>query len=221
MAIRSSLSQLKDEIVATALLNGIELPEHAGEPLARYCSSLWAWNEKINLTRHDDVEKFVTRDLVDVGELSKLIETGETVLDVGSGGGVPGIPLAILRPDITVVLNDSIAKKAHALQEIVRESALQLEVLHGAAQKITADRYFDVLTIRAVAALEKLCQWFRPVAHNWGRVLIVKGPKWVEERQLARQSNALKDFDLRKVCEYARQGMDAPSVVLRLTLRDN
>ena len=64
--------------------------------LAEYAETLWSWNEKMNLTRHTTAEQFVGRDLLDSYELSKLLIEGEEVLDLGTGGGVPGIPLKIL-----------------------------------------------------------------------------------------------------------------------------
>ncbi|MCC7474387.1 MAG: class I SAM-dependent methyltransferase, partial [Pirellulales bacterium] len=94
------------------------------ELLDRYRRLLWSWNERMNLTRHTTMEKFVGRDLVDTHELAKLLEPGERVLDVGTGGGVPGVPLAILRPDLTVCLAESTQKKAKAVETIVAELAL-------------------------------------------------------------------------------------------------
>ena len=73
----------------------IELPDEQIALLERYCELLWQWNEKINLTRHTDYEKFVARDLVDSLAFAEFLEPGEKVLDVGSGGGVPGVVLAI------------------------------------------------------------------------------------------------------------------------------
>src|SRR5215208_6089512 len=66
------------------------------EVLDQYRRSLWTWNERMNLTRHTTIEKFVGRDVVDSYELSKLLEKGERVLDVGTGGGVPGVVVSIL-----------------------------------------------------------------------------------------------------------------------------
>jgi 16S rRNA G527 N7-methylase RsmG len=68
--------------------------------LDNYRRQLWAWNERLNLTRHTTLEKFVSRDVVDSHQLSNLLQRGERVLDVGTGGGVPGVVLAILRPDL-------------------------------------------------------------------------------------------------------------------------
>ena len=104
----------------------------ASETIARledYCRLMWEWNERLNLTRHTDFDKFVARDLVDSMELSRLIEPGERVLDIGSGGGVPGIVLAILRPDITVTLSESVAKKARALEDMVQKLGLPVSVV--------------------------------------------------------------------------------------------
>ena len=78
----------------------------------------------MNLTRHTTLEKFVGRDVVDSYQLGKLLEQGERVLDVGTGGGVPGVVLAILRPDLSVSLCESTQKKARAVEAIVARAGL-------------------------------------------------------------------------------------------------
>ena len=83
---------------------GFEIPEESYAPLKHYIQALWEINKSINLTRHTSYEKFVSRDLLDTLELSKLIPEGKDVLDIGSGGGVPGMVLAIIRPDLNVTL---------------------------------------------------------------------------------------------------------------------
>src|SRR5688572_2661927 len=85
---------------------GLEIPAESVRKLDEYCQRLWALNKHINLTRHTTYDLFVRRDLLDTFELAKFIAAGEEVLDVGTGGGVPGIPLAILRPDLKVSLCD-------------------------------------------------------------------------------------------------------------------
>jgi 16S rRNA (guanine527-N7)-methyltransferase len=84
--------------------HGIALEPYQIEMLKDYCQLLWEWNEKLNLTRHTDFDRFVSRDILDTIQLADLIETGMEVLDFGSGGGVPGIPLSIIRPDLQVSL---------------------------------------------------------------------------------------------------------------------
>ena len=101
-----------DTLAAALARHGIELADDQISQLDKYCQRLWDWNTRLNLTRHTDYEKFVARDVVDSQWLEQFLESGEAVLDVGTGGGVPGIVLAILRPDLEIVLCDSVAKKA-------------------------------------------------------------------------------------------------------------
>ncbi|MFM7136201.1 MAG: RsmG family class I SAM-dependent methyltransferase, partial [Planctomycetota bacterium] len=77
-------------IAAEAARIGIVLPPDAAERLAAYATSLWGWNERLNLTRHTDVDRFVSRDIGDSAALLEHLAHGERVLDVGTGGGVPG-----------------------------------------------------------------------------------------------------------------------------------
>ena len=104
----------------------LELPPPQIARLDQYCRLLWDWNSKINLTRHTDFEKFVTRDLVDSQAFARFLSPGETVLDVGTGGGVPGVVLAILRDDLQISLSESVGKKARAVADIVEKLGLSI-----------------------------------------------------------------------------------------------
>lgn len=206
-----------DVTLGTALARyDVQLAEQQVEPLERYCRLLWAWNANLNLTRHTDYDRFVSRDLVDSLQISRLLEAGQTVLDVGTGGGVPGIVLAILRPDLRVSLCDSVGKKAHAVEEIVRALTLSLPVHHDRAEKVVTQRRFDVLVARAVGPLWKICKWFQPHWRQFGCLLAVKGPRWVEERGEARHRGLLRSVELRKAASYRMPGTDSESVILRL-----
>src|SRR3954453_8484792 len=110
-----------DTLAAALARHGFALPPAQIDRLDQYCKLLWDWNEKINLTRHTDYEKFVSRDLDDNQQLAALIHSNEEVLEIGSGGGVPGLLLALLRPDLTVTLTESIGKKAKVLADIVQK----------------------------------------------------------------------------------------------------
>lgn len=207
----------KDDTLAAALArHGIELPEDRVELLGRYCRLLWNWNEKLNLTRHTDYERFVTRDVIDTLALSEEIAAGESVLDVGTGGGVPGVVLAILRPDVPVALCDSVAKKARAVRSIVESLALPIPVFHTAAQEHLLKSRYDTLVVRAVARLRKVLTWFEPRWDRFDRLLLIKGPKWVEERGEARHLGLMTQLELRRLKSYPMQGTDSESVVLQL-----
>jgi 16S rRNA (guanine527-N7)-methyltransferase len=186
------------------------------ERLDRYCRLLWDWNEKLNLTRHTTWDKFVARDLVDSLQLSQLLEPGQEVLDVGTGGGVPGIVLAILREDVEVSLCESVQKKARAVQEMVGQLDLPCPVYAERAEKLLEDLRYDVLVARAVGPLWKMCKWFQNSWHEFGCLLAVKGPGWVEERAAARERGLLQQVKLRRVASYPMPGTDSESVILRI-----
>ena len=143
------------------------------------------------------------------------------MLDVGTGGGVPGIVLAILRPDLHVELCDSVGKKARAVQAISAEAGLPLPVHEGAGQAIVAKRpgAFDTLVIRAVAPLVKLLGWFEPVCHTYGRLLVIKGPRWEEEKGEARHRGFVKKVRIRRLAAWPLPGSDNESVLLEIEPR--
>ena len=99
-------------LAAALAAHRIELEPAQVELLDRYRVALWRWNEQINLTRHTTLDKFAGRDVRDSLELAKQLPSGRRVLDLGSGGGVPGVILAICRPDLRVTLCESVGKKA-------------------------------------------------------------------------------------------------------------
>ena len=208
-------------IATEATRLGIDLPAAAAAGLARYATSLWAWNERLNLTRHTDVGRFVSRDVGDAAAIAERLARGERVLDVGTGGGVPGAILAILRPDLRVELCDSVAKKARAVAAIVAEAGLTLPVHAAAAQELVAKRpagghRFDSLVVRAVAPLAKLLGWFEPLAGSFGRLLVIKGPRWEEELAEARDKRLGRKVSIRRIAAWPLRGTDNESVLLEI-----
>jgi 16S rRNA (guanine527-N7)-methyltransferase len=210
---------------------GLSMSPEAVPRLAAYAASLWSWNERLNLTRHTDVEKFVSRDVADAVAIAPHLAAGEHVLDVGTGGGVPGVLLAILRPDLRVELCDSVGKRARAVREIVAEIGLTIPVHEGAAQPLVAaaaeagDRggrpgRFDVLVVRAVAPLLKLLGWFEPLCDAYGRMLVVKGPRWEEEKGEARHRGFVKKVVVRRIAAWPIRGSDNESVLLEIKRRE-
>jgi len=206
-----------DENLSAALArHEIELPTSQVAMLERYCELLWDWNTRLNLTRHTDYEKFVSRDLLDSLAFARFLQPKERVLDMGTGGGVPGIVLAILRDDLQVSLCDSVGKKANAVADIVEHLKLSTPVLHANAQKVLAAQRFDTVVVRAVARLKKLLEWLKPHWNAFDRLLLLKGPAWVEERGEARHYGFMNDLALRKLANYPLPGTDSESVLLQI-----
>ena len=206
-----------DETLAAAMArHQINLPEPQVAMLERYCEMLWNWNTKINLTRHTDYEKFVARDLIDSLAFAQFLVPREKVLDVGTGGGVPGVVLAIVRDDLRMAMCESVGKKARVVAEIIERLGLQTPVLHARAEDVLIEQRFNTLVIRAVARLKKLLEWFHPHWKAFDRLLVLKGPSWVDERGEARHYGLLHDLALRKLISYPLPGTDSESVLLQI-----
>jgi 16S rRNA (guanine527-N7)-methyltransferase len=194
----------------------VDVPPEQAARLDQYCHALWDWNTKLNLTRHTDYEKFVCRDLWDSLQLARLLDAGEHVLDVGSGGGVPGVVLAILRPDLRIALCESVGKKAAALGAIVKSLRLPLSVLHGRAEQLLAEVPDHTLIARAVGPLWRILKWFQPHWSLIRRMLVIKGPRWVDERSEARHRGLLRGLELRRAAVYASPDTNAENVILHI-----
>ncbi len=208
----SSFSSLAEALAA----HHIELPASQVERLEQYARLLWEWNEKINLTRHTTFDKFVSRDLVDAQVLASLLGQREVVLDVGTGGGLPGVILAILRPDLRMVLCEAIGKKARAVADMVQRLGLPVPVVESRAEDLLGPAQFNTLVLRAVGRLREVLRWFKPHWEHFDRLLVVKGPAWVEERGEARHYGLMHELALRKLVSYPLAGTDAESVVLQI-----
>jgi 16S rRNA (guanine527-N7)-methyltransferase len=196
--------------------HGLELPTDQILLLDSYRAVLWRWNEQLNLTRHTTFEKFVSRDVVDSLQLAAHLQKGERVLDIGTGGGVPGLVLAICRPDLRVSVCESTQKKARVVQAIVQKLGLPVQVYACRAEEVLELQTFDTLTARGVAALAKILTWVAPYWKVFDQLLLVKGQRWVEERGEARHQGLLKQFHLRKVAAYGTSETHAESVILSI-----
>ena len=221
-------SDSRAALTASLKKYGISLSKSNVRRLDEYRRLLWDWNAKLNLTRHTDYDKFVSRDVTDSLALAEFLRDGERVLDVGTGGGVPGVVLAILRPDLKIELCDSTGKKAMAVSEMLRELRLDIPVHHAKAEAVLENRgkgtRFTTLTIRAVSRLVQLLRMVGPYWTVFDRMLLVKGPKWPEERGEARHYNLMNKLALRCLKTYPTPVSDdetVDSVILQLCRKDD
>ena len=131
-----------------------------------------------------EVPRLWDRHVLNSAVAATLLNAGESVVDVGSGAGLPGIPLALARPDVTVVLLEPLARRAAFLDEVVADLGLapRVTVVRGRAEEIVRERTrYDVAVARAVAPLDKLAAWCLPLLAYGGRLLAWKGDRAEEE----------------------------------------
>lgn len=153
----------------TCAQNGLHLSSKQLASLEIFAQLLLGWNKKINLISRRDEENLWTSHILHCLSLFFKVNlpTGSTVLDLGTGGGLPGIPLKIVRPDLRLTLLDSTQKKINAVKDIVSTLGLtETKAVWGRAEdvgkKTDFNRGYDVVVARAVASLADLVRWSGP-----------------------------------------------------------
>lgn len=144
---RVTATEIGEAVVAAGLK---PLWPEAAEQLARYLQLLLRWNAKLNLTAVRDSSQIVQLHFLECIQCAQALPETQTLLDFGSGAGLPGIPIAISRPEISVTLGESKGKKTAFLREAVRELDLSAEVYDQRIEKMGGNRTFEAVTLRAV-----------------------------------------------------------------------
>ena len=124
-----------------------------------------------------EVDRLWERHLLNSAVVGELLEPGDRVVDIGSGAGLPGLPLVIARPDVEMVLLEPLLRRSEFLREVVAELGLPVEVMRGRAEeRQVRDRIGgqDVAVSRAVAALDKLTKWSMALLRPEGRMVAIK-----------------------------------------------
>ena len=166
------------------------------EDLEHYAALLKKWNAVQNLVSRETLDELWPRHIEDSLQLMPLLRAGDReVIDLGSGGGLPAIPLAIASrgTERRFTLVEPVAKKASFLRTVTRELQLPVVVETVRAEQIDSRETFDVVTSRALAALPKLIGYGLDFLRPGGHMLLLKGRTFREEMALAAQ---LFDFDV-------------------------
>ena len=158
----------------------LDLDCHHTELFAAYAKELLHWNNTINLTTITDPFEVAVKHFVDSLAPAKLILTGATLLDIGSGSGFPGIPLKIIIPSLTVTLIDASRKRVNFLKHVIRTLKLDgIEALHIRAEDLADDpayrKQFDTITSRALTDLKSFIRQARPFLAVDGQMIALKG----------------------------------------------
>lgn len=165
-----------------------------------------------------EADRLWSRHLVNSAALSTGIGSDLSVADVGSGAGLPGIPLALARPDLSVTLIEPLLRRSVFLTEVVAALGLgdQVRVMRGRAEDLK-DRghQYDVVTSRAVASLDRLVPWCLPLVGSDGEIIAIKGSS--AEDEVTEHRGLLDRLELTAVVQFltAGPGVD-PTTVIRL-----
>ena len=158
----------------------INISDEKIEKFYKYMKSLIEWNEKVNLTAITDEEEIIEKHFIDSLTILKYIEDGNTMIDVGTGAGFPGLPIAI-SSKAEVTLLDSLNKRVNFLNLISTELELNnVNTIHGRAEEMGANQKYrekyDIATARAVAGLPILMEFCVPFVKVGGYFVCLKGP---------------------------------------------
>lgn len=154
--------------------NGIKLTDEQYAHFLEYYALIKEWNEKFNLTRITDESEVALKHFFDSVTVLKYIPEGSSVLDIGSGAGLPAIPISIMRKDCKVTMVEATGKKAEFLKTAVLELGLKARVENIRIEDFKEKAAFDVVTARAVAPLVTLAEYALPFVKVGGRFVAYK-----------------------------------------------
>ncbi|MET0534477.1 MAG: 16S rRNA (guanine(527)-N(7))-methyltransferase RsmG [Steroidobacter sp.] len=162
-------------LIAGAAQLGIELSERQAGQLIRLLDQLDDWNQRMNLTAIRERSAQITKHLLDSLSIQPFLQ-GERVLDVGTGAGFPGLPLAIVNPERSFTLLDSTAKKLKFVDHIAASLELpNVQTVHTRAENFRPSQRFDIVVSRAVGPIEQFVKWAGHLCVGGGRLLAMKG----------------------------------------------
>jgi 16S rRNA (guanine527-N7)-methyltransferase len=152
------------------------LPADSMHNFELYYQELLAWNAKVNLTAITDPGDAAVKHFLDSLLPLKYIPLTGSLIDIGSGAGFPGIPLKIMKPELTVVLVEAVRKKASFLKQIIRLLKLEnIEVYNGRIESFDRRSAFDYAVSRAFSELGMFCRLAAPYIKSGGLLLAMKG----------------------------------------------
>lgn len=184
--------------------------------ISRYVDILGSRGIEWGLIGPREADRLWDRHVLNSVALAELVSEGLSVADVGSGAGLPGLPLAILRPDLDVTLIEPLLRRHTFLTEVVTELGLEDRVMVVRSRAEDHRGQFDVVTARAVAPLTKLITWCAPLKRHEGQILALKGSSAQDE--IAAAGQQLRHHRLKAEILSARALPSAePTTVVRLS----
>lgn len=185
---------------------GLSLSDAAIQTEIDFLNELLRWNQRVNLTSIRDRDEAIEKHLLDSLLLLSHLDDSKYVMDMGSGGGLPGIPLAIADPSLRVVSIDSVGKKINFQKHVKRLLQLDnLRVLQSRVEDLgttNLEEKFELIVSRAFSSLEAMVEYAVPWLAPGGRILAMKGPEGRDELRAVKSVLEKNNFSDPVVCTY-------------------
>ena len=203
--------EFSNELIEKVNSIGIEISQKQAEQFYKYMELLLEWNEKMNLTAITDPEEVILKHFIDSLTIIPYLKEADTVLDIGTGAGFPGIPLKILEENKKFTLLDSLNKRIIFLQTVINELELKnIQAIHGRAEEFVSKEReaYDIVTSRAVARLNVLLEYMLPFVKVGGRCICMKSFEIEEELKEAKKAIEILGGEIGEIDEITLPNTD-------------
>lgn len=181
---------------------GITLDSRKIQKFLSYHELIKKWNSKINLTSVTDDSEIIVKHFLDSLTVSEFITDGPNILDIGTGAGFPGVPIAIVRESLNITVLDSRGKRIFFINEVLRELGLSnVKTVPGRAEDITngvSRKHFDYVITRAVGDIKEVINLSVPYLNEKGKIILMRGKEGKIEWKRFKNNN-LKLLHLREI----------------------
>lgn len=188
---------------------GFEIDDERAEKIVKYCDLVAEKNKVMNLTRVDSFEEMIPRHIIDSLSLLECVEirSGEKVIDLGTGAGLPGMPVRIMLPSIDMTLVDSVGKKVDFVNEAITAIGLDnCRAIHNRAEMLGREKQhrekYGICVSRAVSDLAALLEYCLPLVRVGGRFIAYKADDCAEELERASKAMRILGGEIEKIHEY-------------------
>ena len=181
-----NIEEFKKVFLEESNKNNIEVSDKEIEMFYKYMTGIIEWNDKVNVTAITEEKLFIVKHFVDSLLINHYLQGKDRIIDIGTGGGFPGIPLKILNKEKHFTLIDSVNKKLNVIRDLSTKLELdKLEIIHTRAEDLASQKEYretyDVATTRAVSNLSTILEYMLPFVKVGGIAVCMKGPNYKEE----------------------------------------